>query len=249
MPTTNNIKKTYSNRYCDKPLLIMPTCHNVCFEHTFKTPIMRNYLTIALIALTMTNTVAANETVVKSGYYQRNSSENIAEGLTTYSKTTNNAINDFETAASKKAMVLTDEQNATNKKNANNTGYVAEDGGTIFCDITLEEALEKAKAEGKYVLINFHTATCAPCRKMEKVVFPQPQCGEYINKHFVSIMINGEDDGIGTEWAKKYNIFIYPTYLILSSEYFKVGEILGAEFDVNKFLDMIKAIVQQAEKK
>lgn len=209
---------------------------------------MRNYLTIALIALAIANTVAANETVVKSEYYQRKSSEILLKE-TTYSETTNNAMNDFETAVIKKAMVLTDEQNATNKKIANNIGKVAEDGGTRFFDITLEEALEKAKAEGKYVLINFHTATCAPCRKMEKVVFPQPQCGEYINKHFVPIMINGEDDGIGTEWAKKYNIFIFPTYLILSSECFKVGEILGAEFDVNKFLDMIKVIVQQAEKK
>ena len=209
---------------------------------------MRNYLTIALIALAIANTVAANETVVKSEYYQRKSSEILLKE-TTYSETTNNAMNDFETAVIKKAMILTDEQNATNKKIANNIGKVAEDGGTRFFDITLEEALEKAKAEGKYVLINFHTATCAPCRKMEKVVFPQPQCGEYINKHFVPIMINGEDDGIGTEWAKKYNIFIFPTYLILSSECFKVGEILGAEFDVNKFLDIIKAIVQQAEKK
>lgn len=209
---------------------------------------MRNYLTIALIALAIANTVAANETVVKSEYYQRKSSEILLKE-TTYSETTNNAMNDFETAVIKKAMVLTDEQNATNKKIANNIGKVAEDGGTRFFDITLEEALEKAKAEGKYVLINFHTATCAPCRKMEKVVFPQPQCGEYINKHFVPIMINGEDDGIGTEWAKKYNIFIFPTYLILSSECFKVGEILGAEFDVNKFLDIIKVIVQQAEKK
>ena len=209
---------------------------------------MRNYLTIALIALAIANTVAANETVVKSEYYQRKSSEILLKE-TTYSETTNNVMNDFETAVIKKAMVLTDEQNATNKKIANNIGKVAEDGGTRFFDITLEEALEKAKAEGKYVLINFHTATCAPCRKMEKVVFPQPQCGEYINKHFVPIMINGEDDGIGTEWANKYNIFIFPTYLILSSECFRVGEILGAEFDVNKFLDIIKAIVQQAEKK
>ena len=209
---------------------------------------MRNYLTIALIALAIANTVAANETVVKSEYYQRKSSEILLKE-TTYSETTNNAMNDFETAVIKKAMVLTDEQNATNKKIANNIGKVAEDGGTRFFDITLEEALEKARAEGKYVFINFHTATCAPCRKMEKVVFPQPQCGEYINKHFVPIMINGEDDGIGTEWAKKYNIFIFPTYLILSSECFKVGEILGAEFDVNKFLDIIKVIVQQAEKK
>ena len=115
--------------------------------------------------------------------------------------------------------------------------------GTVFYDITLEQALEKAKAESKYVLINFHTKTCAPCKKMEKEVFPTPECGEYVNKRFVPIMIDGEDDGIGTEYAKKYEIFIFPTYLILSPDGFKEGEVLGAEFEVNKFLDMLKEII------
>ena len=115
--------------------------------------------------------------------------------------------------------------------------------GTVFYDITLEEALEKAKAEGKHVLINFHTSTCVPCKKMEKEVFPTPECGEYINKHFVPIVIDGEDDGIGTEHAKYYQVFIFPSYLILSPDGFKEGEIIGAEFDVNKFLDMLKEII------
>ena len=115
--------------------------------------------------------------------------------------------------------------------------------GTVFYDITLEEALEKAKAEGKHVLINFHTSTCVPCKKMKKEVFPTPECGEYINKHFVPIVIDGEDDGIGTEHAKYYQVFIFPSYLILSPDGFKEGEIIGAEFDVNKFLDMLKEII------
>ena len=115
--------------------------------------------------------------------------------------------------------------------------------GTVFLDLTMEQALEKAKAEGKYVLVNFHTKTCVPCKKMEKVVFPNPECGEYVNKKFIPIMIDGEDDGVGTEFAKKYEIFIFPTYLILSPEGFKEGEILGAEFDLYKFLDMLKMIM------
>ena len=125
---------------------------------------------------------------------------------------------------------------------AENTIEEVKEQGTVFYDITLEEALEKAKAEGKHVLINFHTSTCVPCKKMEKEVFPTPECGEYINKHFVPIVIDGEDDGIGTEHAKYYQVFIFPSYLILSSDGFKEGEIIGAEFDVNKFLEMLKEI-------
>lgn len=116
---------------------------------------------------------------------------------------------------------------------------------TIFYDITFEEALEKAKAENKYVLIDFYTKTCGPCKKMEKVVFSTPECGEYINERFISIKIDGEDEGIGAEIAKKYKVFIFPTYLILTPNCFKEGEISGAEYDVNKFLDMLKTILHE----
>lgn len=118
-----------------------------------------------------------------------------------------------------------------------------EEQGTVFFDITLEQALEKAKTDGKFVLINFHTKTCGPCKKMEKTVFPYPECGEYVNKHFVPIMIDGEDNGVGEEIAKKYNIFIFPTYLVLRPDGFKEGEVLGAELDMNKFLEMLKTII------
>lgn len=116
--------------------------------------------------------------------------------------------------------------------------------GTVFFDITLEQAFEKAKAENKFVLINFHTKTCGPCKKMEKTVFPNPICGEFVNKHFVPIMIDGEDGGTGQEIAKKYDIFIFPTYLVLLPDGFKEGEIAGAEFNVNIFLDMLKSITK-----
>lgn len=133
--------------------------------------------------------------------------------------------------------------NAKPYQQTTGTDKIAEDQGTVFFDMTLEEALEKAKSEDKYVLINFHTKTCGPCRKMEKTVFPTPECGNYVNKHFVPIMIDGEDGGTGQEIAKKYKIFIFPTYLVLLPDGGKEGEVSGAEFDVNKFLDMLKYII------
>ena len=125
---------------------------------------------------------------------------------------------------------------------AENTVEEVKEQGTVFYDLTLEEALAKAKAEGKHVLVDFHTSTCVPCKKMEKEVFPTPECGKYINEHFISIKVDGEDEGAGTELAQKYQVFIFPTYLIMSPDGFKEGEVIGAEFDVNKFLEMLKEI-------
>ena len=128
---------------------------------------------------------------------------------------------------------------------AENTKKEVKEQGTVFHDITLAEAMNKAKAEGKYILVDFHTSTCLPCKKMEKEVFPTPECGEYINSHFVPIMIDGEDDGAGTELAKEYQVFIFPTYMILSPDGRKEGEVIGAEYDVNKFIEMLKEIIHE----
>lgn len=119
--------------------------------------------------------------------------------------------------------------------------------GTVFFDITPEEAFKKAEAEGKYVLICFSTKTCGPCKKMKKVVFPTPKCGEYVNKHFVTIAMDGEDEGIGQEFAAKYNVFIYPTYLVLQPNGFREGMIQGAEFNIDSFLDMLKIIIHDKQ--
>ncbi len=120
---------------------------------------------------------------------------------------------------------------------------VVKEQKTVFYDMTLDEALEKAGAEGKYVFIDFHIDGCGPCKKMEETVFPNPVCGEFMNRHFVPIMIDAGDDGAGTELAERHNVFIFPSYLILSPDGFKEGEIQGAELDVDKFLEMLKTVI------
>lgn len=143
---------------------------------------------------------------------------------------------------------------ASKSSEAKSVDVVAEDStakqkvvGTVFFDITPEEAFKKAEAEGKYVLICFSTKTCGPCKKMKKVVFSTPECGEYVNKHFVTIAMDGEDEGIGQEFAAKYNVFIYPTYLVLQPNGFREGMIQGAEFDIDSFLDMLKTIIHDKQ--
>ena len=132
----------------------------------------------------------------------------------------------------------------TEKATATETNSTVKEQGTVFFDITLEQALERANTENKFVLVNFHTKTCGPCRKMEKQVFPNPICSEYVNKNFIPITIDGEDGATGQEKAKKYQIFIFPTYLVLRPDGSKEGEISGAEFDVVKFLEMLKEITK-----
>lgn len=121
---------------------------------------------------------------------------------------------------------------------------LTEEPGVVFYDITLEEALEKAKKEGKYVLIDCHTKSCGPCRKMENGVFPQEHLGKFMNERFVPIMRDMEE-GEGLEIAEKYNVQIYPTMLILLPNATKEGEIVGAEFNIDFLIEKLKEIIHE----
>ena len=98
--------------------------------------------------------------------------------------------------------------------------------------------------EGKFVLIDCHTMSCGPCRKMENGVSPQEQLGKFMNERFVPIMRDMEE-GEGLEIAEKYNIQIYPTMLILLPNAAKEGEVVGAEFNIDSLIDMLKTIIHE----
>lgn len=121
---------------------------------------------------------------------------------------------------------------------------LTQEPGTVFYDLTLEKALEKAKNDGKYVLVDCHTKTCGPCRKMEQKTFPQEELGKFINERFVPIMVDMEE-GEGPAIAEKYGVQIFPTYLILLPNGAKEGEIVGAEFNIDNLIDMLKTIIHE----
>lgn len=88
--------------------------------------------------------------------------------------------------------------------------------GINFQHLTLEEALQKAKAENKLVFIDFYTEWCGPCKILSKKVFPLPEVGKVYNEEYVSIKLDAEKEGIAA--AKKYKVASYPTLLFLNSD-------------------------------
>ena len=116
--------------------------------------------------------------------------------------------------------------------------------GVVFYDMPLENALLKAKHEGKYVLIDCHTKTCGPCRRMETEIFPQEQLGKFVNERFVPIMSDMEE-GEGLEIAEKYNVQIFPTLLVLLPNGAREGEVMGAEFNLDILIGMLKTIIHE----
>nr|WP_320120430.1 thioredoxin fold domain-containing protein [uncultured Marinifilum sp.] len=89
--------------------------------------------------------------------------------------------------------------------------------GIEFEHIGFQQALDKAKAEGKMVFMDCYTVWCGPCKHLAKNVFPQKEVGDYFNANFVNLKMDMEK-GEGPALLKKYGVKGFPTLLYLDAE-------------------------------
>ena len=91
--------------------------------------------------------------------------------------------------------------------------------GMEFFKGSFEAALAQAEQEQKKVFVDVYTTWCGPCIVMQETVFPQPEVGEYFNARFINFKFDAEnEDENGPELAARYDIGVYPTYLILEHD-------------------------------
>ena len=88
--------------------------------------------------------------------------------------------------------------------------------GVDFKQITLKEALEQAKAQGKMVFMDCYTTWCGPCKMMTEEVFPQKEAGDFFNAHFVNVKFDMEK-GEGKELSKQFKIRAIPDLFTFES--------------------------------
>lgn len=111
------------------------------------------------------------------------------------------------------------------------------DAQTEFRHISFDEAKTAAKAEGKYIFIDFFTTWCGPCKRLAANVFPTKQVGDYLNGKYVCLKVDAEK-GEGVELAKKYGVAAYPTLAVINAE----GELLGSFAGLKEGDEFIAAV-------
>lgn len=109
---------------------------------------------------------------------------------------------------------------------------------TNFEELTLDKALEKAKAENKLVFVDTYTSWCMPCKYMATTIFPKPEMGEYLNSRFVCVKYNTEE-GEGAEIMKRYGISSFPTFLILRPDGEVQHKIIGGSETAGDFIKRV----------
>lgn len=106
--------------------------------------------------------------------------------------------------------------------------------GIEFEHGTFQEALDKARAEGKPVFMDCYTSWCGPCKRMAATVFVDSAVGEYYNANFVNTKFDMEK-GEGPTIAAKYGIRAYPTLLWLDADGEVKNKVVGGQ-DVVSFI-------------
>ncbi len=90
-----------------------------------------------------------------------------------------------------------------------------------------EDALAKARKEGKFVMVDFYAVWCKWCKKLEKETYIDPKVAEAIKADFVTVKIDAESSKTVvhemhqmtmTELADLYGVKSYPAVWFLDKD-------------------------------
>lgn len=88
--------------------------------------------------------------------------------------------------------------------------------GIQFIEQDWSKALQQAKQQNKLVFLDIYASWCGPCKMLKQNTFSNDQVGEFFNKNFINVSVDGEK-GVGPELAQKYSIEGYPTLIVADS--------------------------------
>ncbi len=108
-----------------------------------------------------------------------------------------------------------------------------------------EEGLARAQSENKHVFLYFHANWCRICAKMKKETFTDAQLIAYLNKNFISIMVDTDKE---KKIAGAYGVRYLPTNWFLEPDSSKIS-MLPEYVDAKKLLTILKYIKTGSYKK
>jgi thioredoxin-related protein len=88
---------------------------------------------------------------------------------------------------------------------------------------------EIARVENKYIFLDCYATWCAPCKRMDKEIYPVTEVANYANRNFVSVKVqldtSAGDDDETRRWyeqaaaiGREFHVGAYPTFIFLSPE-------------------------------
>jgi len=85
--------------------------------------------------------------------------------------------------------------------------------GIQFIEDDWDLALKTAQSQHKLVFIDIYATWCGPCKMIKQYTFTDSAVGEFFNKNFVNISIDGEK-GVGPQLMQQFAVNAYPTLIV-----------------------------------
>ncbi len=89
--------------------------------------------------------------------------------------------------------------------------------GITFIEQDWNSALKQAKVEKKLIFLDIYASWCGPCKMLKANTFSDGKVGEFFNKTFVNVSVDGEK-GVGPQLAQKYRIQAYPSLIVTDGD-------------------------------
>jgi thiol-disulfide isomerase/thioredoxin len=115
--------------------------------------------------------------------------------------------------------------------------------GGPFLDLSLDEALARAKAEKKLVFIDFFATWCGPCKQLDATTFADEKVVAWLGEHTVPVKIDVDKV---KEIAKRFQVSAMPTLVFLSADGTELDRIRGYR-DGEAFLTAARAVAEHPE--
>ncbi len=91
---------------------------------------------------------------------------------------------------------------------------------------SIDTALEQIVGTDKLILVDVYEVGCKFCRAMERNVYPDSTVRAVIDRDYIPVKLNGNDDEpvvvngeklTSKEYAQSFGVFVFPTTLILDA--------------------------------
>lgn len=126
----------------------------------------------------------------------------------------------------------------------NQTGNAQVDSLTFIPDF--KEAEKLAEKKNKFIFVDVMADWCMPCKKMDRIVYTDPEVVEYFSKKFITVKLDGDKKGGG--FARKRKVTGYPTMIFFDPEGYEVHRIEGYA-DANRLLNAAKIAFKDPKRK
>ena len=110
--------------------------------------------------------------------------------------------------------------------------------GITFASLSYDEALSKAYAEQKLVMVDLYTDWCGWCKKMDRETFSDPRVGQAM-RGMVPIRVNAEKGG--QDVARRYRVDGFPVVIFLDGKGREVQRIRGF-VDAEEMLRVVESL-------